>query len=173
MSTLRLALIALLACVGPLAGTPVAVAAPAAVVGSAADFTLRNLDGQSIALSSFRGKVVLVNFWATWCGPCQVEMPHLQKLHVELGQKGLVILGISADDSKLDASVKPLVKSKGLTYMILRDPDTRVVSQFNPSKTLPYNFIVGKDGKIVSTHAGYNPGDEVTLRNELIALLAK
>ena len=156
-----------------MAVTPDAAAVPAAAAGSAADFTLRNLDGQSVSLSSFRGKVVLVNFWATWCGPCQVEMPHLQKLHVELGQKGLVILGISADDSKLSASVKPLVKSKGLTYTILQDPDTRVVSQFNPSKTLPYNVIVGKDGKIVSTHAGYNPGDEVALRDELIALLAK
>lgn len=173
MRALRIALVALLASAGLSSASPPALAADAAAVGSAVDFSLRNLDGQQVSLSSYRGKVVLVNFWATWCGPCQVEMPHLQKIYTELSPQGLVILGISADDPKLDAAVKPLVKSKGLTYPILRDPDTRVVSQFNPSKTLPFNVLVGKDGKIAAVHAGYNPGDEVALRAELLGLLAK
>ncbi len=141
--------------------------------GAATDFSLRDINGQSHTLSQYRGKVVLVNFGATWCGPCQVEMPHLQALHTELGAKGLVILGISADDAKLDAAVKPLVKSKGLTYTILRDPTTTVVSQYNPAKTLPFNVLVAKDGSVAKVHSGYNPGDEVTLKAEIVELLAK
>lgn len=146
---------------------------PAAQAGSAADFSLRDVNGQSFTLSQQQGKVVLLNFWATWCGPCQVEMPHLQALHNELGPQGLVIYGISTDDAKLDAAVKPLVKSKGLTYTVLRDPQTTVVAQFNPAKTLPYNVLIDKTGAVAKVHSGYNPGDEVTLKAEIIELLAK
>jgi peroxiredoxin len=100
-------------------------------------------------------------------------MPHLQAMANELGGKGLVVLGISTDDAKLDAAVKPLVKSKGITYTILRDPTTTVVSQYNPAKTLPFNVLVAKDGSVAKVHAGYNPGDEVTLKAEVVELLAK
>ena len=141
--------------------------------GVASDFSLRDLNGTSHTLSQYRGKVVLLNFWATWCGPCQVEMPHLQAMATELGAQGLVVLGISTDDAKLDAAVKPLVKSKQLTYTILRDPTTAVVALYNPSKTLPFNVLVARDGSVAKVHAGYNPGDEVTLKAEIVELLAK
>lgn len=150
-----------------------ALLAPPAIAGTAADFSLRDINGQSFTLSQQKGKVVLLNFWATWCGPCQVEMPHLQAMHTELGPQGLVIYGISTDDAKLDAAVKPLVKSKALTYTILRDSQTTVVSQFNPSKSLPYNVLIDKAGAIYKVYSGYNPGDEVTLRAEIVGLLAK
>lgn len=149
------------------------VVAPPAQAASATDFALRDLNGTQHKLSQYAGKVVLLNFWATWCGPCQVEMPHLEAMHKELGPKGLVILGISTDDAKLDATVKPLVKGKGLTYTILRDPQTTVVSQFNPAKTLPFNVLVDKAGQVAKVHAGYNPGDEVALKAELVELMAK
>ena len=138
----------------------------------APDFSLRDVNNAAQTLSQYKGKVVLLNFWATWCGPCQVEMPHLQAMYKELGPKGLVVLGISADSARDASKVKPLVMAKGLTYPVLLDPQTTVVAQYNPSKTLPYNVVVDRGGNIVSVHSGYNPGDEVTLKAELEKLLA-
>jgi peroxiredoxin len=140
---------------------------------SAADFNLRSLDGKSESLSAHKGKVVLVNFWATWCGPCQVEMPHLEALHKELGAKGLVVLGVSADSARDQSKIKPLVVSKGLTYPVLLDPSTTLVAQYNPSKTLPTNVLIDRQGNIAQVFSGYNPGDEVKLKAAIEALLAK
>lgn len=139
---------------------------------AAADFSLRDLNNTTQTLSQYKGKVVLLNFWATWCGPCQVEMPHLQKLYTDLGPKGFVVIGISTDDAKSAAGVKPIVKSKGLTYPVLLDQQTSVVSQYNPAKTLPFNVLVDRKGDIVSVFSGYNPGDEVKVRQAVEALLA-
>lgn len=139
----------------------------------ASDFSLRDTANASHTLAQYKGKVVLLNFWATWCGPCQVEMPHLEKMYKELGPKGLVILGISADAARDASKVKPLVVSKGLTYPILLDPQTAVTSQYNPTKTLPYNVVIDRGGNVAEVHAGYNPGDEAALRKTIEALLAK
>ncbi len=148
---------------------------PALAVDSgapAAPFSLRDLTGTVHTLEEFKGKVVVLSFWATWCGPCQVEMPHLQAMYQELGPKGLVILGISADDAKTVSGVRPIVAAKKLTYPILLDTDTKVVALYNPQKTLPYTVVVGRDGKVAEVHAGYTPGDEVKLKEKLVALLA-
>lgn len=171
MSSLRTVLLSAVVALAA-AAAPI-FTADRAEAASAVDFSLSALDGSRHSLSEFKGKVVLLNFWATWCGPCQVEMPHLEAMHKELGPKGLVVLGISTDDAKLDATVKPNVKRLGLSYLILRDPQTTVVSQFNPAKTLPFNVLVDKAGQVAKVHAGYNPGDEVTLKAELVELLAK
>lgn len=138
----------------------------------AADFTLRDLDGKSVSLSSFKGKVVLVNFWATWCLPCQKEMPELQKIYKDLEPKGFVVLSISADDARTSSQVKPLIKRNGYTYPVLLDTQTAVVSQYNPTKTLPYSVLVDRQGRVAQIHSGYNPGDEVKIRAEIEALLA-
>jgi peroxiredoxin len=171
MQPLRTLLLSVVALAATALSAP--LVAERAFAGGAPDFSLRDINGVAHTLSENRGKVVLLNFWATWCGPCQVEMPHLQALSTELGPQGLVVLGVSTDDAKLDAAVKPLVKSKGLTYTILRDPQTTVVSQFNPAKTLPFNVLIGRDGAVARQHSGYNPGDEVTLKAEIVELLAK
>jgi peroxiredoxin len=138
----------------------------------AQDFSLRDIDNATQTLSQYKGKVVLMNFWATWCGPCQVEMPHLQKMYSELGAQGFVVLGISADDAKTTSGVKPLVRSKGLSYPVLLDTQSAVVTQYNPSKTLPFNVLVDRGGNVSAVFSGYNPGDEVNLRAAVEALLA-
>jgi peroxiredoxin len=150
-----------------------ATAAIAAPPAAAPDFSLRDLAEKTHTLAQYKGKVVLLNFWATWCGPCQVEMPHLQKLHTDFSAKGLVILGISADEARDKSKVKPLITGKGITYPVLLDPTRVVVGQYNPTSILPYNVIVDRTGAIAKQHSGYNPGDELTLRAEIEALLAQ
>lgn len=135
------------------------------------DFTLRDMNNKEVKFSDFKGKVVLVNFWATWCQPCMVEMKHLQKMHEELGGDDFTVLSISADDARSASMVKPIIKRNRYTFPVLLDKQTKVVSQLNPSKTLPYTLIVDKDGRIAATHMGYNPGDEVKLKEEITSLI--
>lgn len=143
--------------------------------GKAPEFALRDLDNNEVKLSSFEGNVVLISFWATWCGPCMVEMPHLQKLHDTYKDQGFVLLTINADDSKSSSRVKPLVKSKGFTFPVLLDTQTKVVNQYNPSKTLPYMELLDPQLNVIWRHQGYTPGDEVETEarvKEAIAALA-
>lgn len=145
---------------------------PVSALGEAApDFTLRDMNGQSVSLASLKGKVVLMSFWATWCLPCQKEMPELEKLYKELGPQGFVVLSISADDARSSSQVKPLIMKNGYTFPVLLDKETAVVSQYNPTKTLPYSVLVDRAGRIQKVHQGYNPGDEVALKAEIVALL--
>ncbi len=148
--------------------TPAAYAA-----GAASDFTLRDINGQSWSLSALRGKVVVMSFWATWCGPCKEEMPHLQAMYTELKDRGVVILSISSDDARTSSRVKPYILSKGFNFPVLLDIDSGVTGVYNPNKTLPWTVVVDKNLQIAETHAGYNPGDEVHLRETVLKLLAQ
>jgi len=85
-------------------------------------FSLRNMNNKEINTSDYEGKVVLVNFWATWCAPCQVEMPHIQKLYTDLNDQGLEVLSISVDDSRSASRVKPLIKSASCPALTPRRP---------------------------------------------------
>ena len=111
-----------------------------------ATFTLTDLSGEAWALKDLRGKVVLVNFWATWCPPCRKEMPDLETLYQRFGPQGLVILGISDEDA---ATVSPFVAKQGTTYPILLDPGRKVNELFRIDG-IPKTFIYGRDGKIVA-----------------------
>ena len=143
----------------------------AAASEPAPDFSLRDINGKEVSLSSHKGKVVLVNFWATWCGPCKLEMPHLDKMDRDLEAKGFEVISISTDDARAASKVKPLIKRGGYGFTVLLDKDTSVVSQYNPAKTLPYNVLIDRDGNIHKVFQGYNPGDEVELRHEVETLL--
>ncbi len=138
---------------------------------TAPEFSLRDINGQEVSLSSYKGKVVLVNFWATWCGPCKLEMPHLDKMDREFEDKGFEVISISTDDARAASKVKPLIKRGGYGFTVLLDKDTAVVSKYNPAKTLPYNVLIDRSGAIHKVFQGYNPGDEVELRKEVEALL--
>ncbi len=140
--------------------------------GSAPDFALRDLAGRTVRLSDHRGKVVLVNVWATWCVPCRVELPHLERLHRQYGPEGLVVLGVSIDGPESSAEVDPQARRYGLTFPVLLDEETRVVALYNPKKTAPFTVIVGRDGHVARRREGYHAGDEVEVEADIKSLLA-
>ena len=111
-----------------------------------ADFTLRDLQGKQWTLKQLRGKVVLVNFWATWCPPCRKEMPDLEKLHRRFGPEGLIILAISDEDS---GKVKPYIVQGKYTYPILLDPG-RVVNERFHIEGIPKSLVYDRAGKLVA-----------------------
>ncbi len=111
-----------------------------------ADFTLTDLDGKSWQLKSLKGKVVLVNFWATWCPPCRKEMPDLEALFQRFKNQGLVVLALSDEDA---ATVKPFIADRKITYPILLDPGRKVNLLFNVVG-IPKTFIYDRAGKLVA-----------------------
>jgi peroxiredoxin len=137
----------------------------------AKDFKLRDINGQEVTLSQYKGSVVVLSFWATWCGPCKVEMPHLDKMYGELKDQGFVVLSVSSDDARTTSQVKPFIKKSGYSFPVLLDTQSTVTGTYNPTKTLPYTVIIGRDGQVAKEHSGYNPGDEVALRAEIEELL--
>ena len=111
-----------------------------------ADFTLTDLAGKSWTLQQLRGKVVLVNFWATWCPPCRKELPDLQALYSRFQAQGFLILAISDEGV---AKVKPFVEDRNLTYPVLLDPG-RKVNQLFEVQGIPKSFVYDRDGKLVA-----------------------
>jgi thiol-disulfide isomerase/thioredoxin len=110
------------------------------------DFTLNDLEGKSWTLRDLRGKVVLVNFWATWCPPCRKEMPDLDKLYKRFKDQGLVILAI--DDEEV-AKIKPYLAEHPVTYSILLDPGRKVNESFRIDG-IPKSFVYDREGKLVA-----------------------
>jgi peroxiredoxin len=119
---------------------------------SAPDFTLQDIDGKNVTLSDFRGKTVIVNFWATWCGPCQFETPFFQALHNEQASKGVVILAIDIKESL--TTVKNSANSKGMTFPILLDTDAKVAEKYCLPSVLPITLFVNTEGIIKARKIG-------------------
>lgn len=130
----------------------------------APDFTFSSLSGQRVTLSQLRGKVVLVDFWATWCPPCRTAMPHLEKLHQEFGEKGLVVLGVTNEDA---GTVRPFVKENKVTFTILLDPQGTSARAYRVTG-IPRTLIIDREGKVHADFTGLHP--ERTLRAKLSEL---
>jgi thiol-disulfide isomerase/thioredoxin len=118
----------------------------------APDFTLESLDGQSVTLSNLRGKAVLLNFWATWCGPCKIETPWLVELQKQYGPQGLQIIGVEAGDDGKDDIAK-FAKDMGMNYPVLLGKES-VDDAYGGMPALPESFFIGRDGKIVDKIIG-------------------
>jgi thiol-disulfide isomerase/thioredoxin len=117
----------------------------------APDFTLQDLDGKPVKLSDYRGKAVLLNFWATFCGPCKVEMPWLVELQKQYGPQGLQIVGVALDDSGKD-TIQKYAKDMGVNYTILQGQDS--VGDAYGAVGLPATFYIDRNGKIVDSALG-------------------
>jgi thiol-disulfide isomerase/thioredoxin len=132
----------------------------------APDFTLPQLDGNDLRLSSYRGKVVLLDFWATWCDPCREEIPHLVELQQRYGDRGLQIIGVSMDDSA--DPVRPFYQEFHMNY-----PDVMGTAQtgalYGGVLGLPITFLIGRDGKVNAKHIGAT--DAVIFEREVRSLL--
>jgi thiol-disulfide isomerase/thioredoxin len=118
----------------------------------APDFTLESLDGKNMTLSDLRGKAVLLNFWATWCTPCKIEMPWFVELQKQYGPDGLQVVGVAMDDSGKDDIAK-FAKDMGVNYPVLIGKEA-VGDAYGGVPALPETFFIGRDGKIVDKIIG-------------------
>jgi cytochrome c biogenesis protein CcmG/thiol:disulfide interchange protein DsbE len=125
------------------------VAAPGRL---APDFTLQDADGHPVSLSSFRGKTVLLNFWATWCHPCAIEIPWFVEFERSYRDQGLVVLGVSLDEDGWQA-VRPFIAERKINYRVLLGGDS-VANLFGGIESLPSTFIIDRQGSIAATHLG-------------------
>jgi len=118
----------------------------------APDFELKGIDGKTYKLSDFRGKVVVLNFWATWCPPCRKEIPEYNELQAEYAAQGVQFIGIAVDEEGLD-KVKPWVEKNTVGYPILI-PDAKVVSSYGDLSAIPVTFFIDRKGMIRSSFVG-------------------
>lgn len=118
----------------------------------APDFTLISLDGTKVKLSDYRGKAVLLNFWATWCSPCKVEMPWFEDLQKQYARDGLVVLGVAMDDSG-PAKIAQFASEVGVNYPVLLGTD-KISDDYGNVQYLPTTFYIGRDGLIVDKLTG-------------------
>jgi len=146
-----------------LAGT--GAAAPAV---SAPDFTLRTADGKNLRLNEQRGRVVLVNFWATWCAPCRQEMPLLNQLYQKYQGSGFTLLGVNVDEDSRNAI--NVANKLRLSFPVLLDADKAVSKRYDLS-SMPSTLLIDRDGKVRYVHRGYQAGFEALYEQQIRELL--
>jgi len=126
----------------------------------APNFTLVDIKGKKVSLSDFKGHAIVVNFWATYCGPCKVEMPWFQDLGTKYHEKGLVILGLDQDDGMATEEVAAASRRVGVNYPILM-PDDKVAKDYQLSDYLPETYYIGENGRVVDQTIGTHSKDEI------------
>jgi peroxiredoxin len=148
------------------APAPVSYTSPAAEIsGAAPGFKLVDVNGKSVSLADFKGKVVILDFWATWCPPCKREIPDFIKLQSEYGSKGVQIVGIALDQPN---KVNAFVKENGMNYPVLMGTN-EVAASYGGVEAIPTTFVIDKNGKIVTKYEGFRPKE--TFESQIKKLL--
>ena len=153
---------------GALVAHPRRARAAVAPATPAPDFTLRSADGGNLRLAELRGRVVLVNFWATWCGPCKIEMPHLNRIYEKYRSAGFVLLGVNIDEDPKQATA--LATRMGLKFPVLFDTD-KAVSRRYALDSMPGTVLIDRDGTVRHVHKGYREGVEATYEAQIRTLV--
>jgi peroxiredoxin len=149
------------------------VALPALAISSSApapDFTLASRAGKPVSLAQFKGQVVMINFWATWCGPCRQEMPHLEAIHKKYSKMGFTMLGVNVEPDPKAASAWLAKQGTPVSFPILFDTDSKVSKLYSVAG-MPSTVIVDRKGKVRVLHKGYKPGDENEYLNSIRTLI--
>lgn len=128
-----------------------------AIKENAPDFTLKTLEGSNLRLEEYRGQVVLLNFWASWCGPCRQEMPILDRLHQRYEDTGFAVLGVNVEGKAKPA--QEIVDKTNVTFPVLID-QAQATSKLYNLQAMPSTVVIDRDGVIRYIHRGYKPGDE-------------
>ena len=136
--------------------------------GPAPSFTLAALTGQQAALSQYKGQVVMVNFWATWCGPCQQEMPLLDQMYKKYKPAGFTLIGVNVD--KEAPAVRELMARKPVSFPVLLDPANQVSKAYHVDE-MPSSVLIDRKGEIRYIHRGYRPGDENEYQDRIRQLI--
>jgi peroxiredoxin len=136
--------------------------------GPAPDFSLQSRSGEAVSLADLRGDVVMINFWATWCGPCREEMPHLEALHQRYRSLGFTLLGVNVEDDPAGAA--KWLEETPVSFPILFDPENRV-SELYDVVAMPSTVLVDRQGNMRFIHHGYQAGYENEYQNQIRALI--
>ena len=134
----------------------------------APDFTLVDQEGKPVSLSDLRGQVVMINFWASWCGPCREEMPLLEQIHQKYGPLGFTLLGVNVEENSADASA--WLHDRPVSFPILFDPQNGV-SKLYDVVAMPSTVLIDRLGNVRYLHHGYQPGYENDYQDQVRALV--
>jgi thiol-disulfide isomerase/thioredoxin len=138
---------------GPAAGAPPTTACAASAKPANMNFTLKDVAGKAVALASLKGKVVLLDFWATWCGPCKIEIPWFVEFQNKYGKDGLQVVGVSIDDTA--AKLKPYVAAMKMNYPVLQGLDhDDIQDAYGPLFGIPVTIVISRDGRMCAKHVG-------------------
>ncbi len=135
---------------------------------AAPEIRLSDLSGKPVALSSFKGKVVLVDFFASWCAPCREELPVLEKLHKTYRDQGLVVLGVNIDNEL--AAAQTFLKAVPVSFTVLHDAEKKVAKVYAPP-TMPSSYLIDRKGQIHYVHKGFRASDAAKIEAELKKML--
>lgn len=136
----------------------------------APDFTLKSNQGSNIRLADLKGEVVMINFWATWCGPCLQEMPLLNELYQKYESAGFTLLGVNVEDEEDKAKVNDMMEKLQVSFPILYDVES-IASELYSVDAMPSTVFVDREGNFRYVHRGYKPGDEEGYKKIVQALI--
>ncbi len=149
------------------------------VSGAAPDFKLTTLDGKKLKLSDYKGKVLVVSFWASWCIPCEKEIPQLEKLYSTYHKAGVEVIGVSRDHS--EANARAFINKQPVSFPVAMDVSDKVTHAFNEvtrsshsakNQPMPSTYFINPKGEVAYVHLGYKPGDEKNYKKLILKLMA-